>query len=203
MYPELKTNLVKAYNRYADDRDKREIDAWKIQERDHFVTLLKEQQKRTLLEIGAGTGKDSQSFQESGFEVVCTDGALGMVKLCRKKGLTALVTDFYNLGFTEESFDAIWALNCLLHVPKKELPAVLRGIRSVLKPMGLFYMGVWGGTESEGVWDSDSYTPKRFFSLYPDQQIQTVVADLFEVFYFKAVSFENLELHFQSMILEK
>ena len=88
-------------------------------------------------------------------------------------------------------------------MPKRELPEVLQGIKAVLKPTGLFYLGLWGGRESEGVWEDDAYTPKRFFSFYPDEQIQTVVANFFEILDFKAMTVEGVELHFQSMILRK
>jgi SAM-dependent methyltransferase len=197
----IRTNLIKAYDRYAQDRDKRDIHTWKIQEWDRFLALLKERQKKTLLEIGAGTGKLSESFKDSGLRVVSTDISFEMVKLCQKKGLSAFVMDFCSMAFPKESFDAIWALNCLLHVPKKELPEVLKGIQDVLRPAGLFYMGVYGGSESEGVWENDYYTPNRFFSSYLDGQIQEVVADFFEILYFKAIAIE--QGHFQSMILER
>jgi SAM-dependent methyltransferase len=203
MKPEFKTNLVETYNHHARERDKREIKPWKIQELERFVDILKDKQKRTLLEIGAGTGQYSRLVQERGFDVVSTDGSPGMVKLCREKGLLALVMDFYNLGFPDEHFEAIWAQNCLLHVPKKELPDVLRGIKTILKPKGLIYLGLWGGIEFEGVWESDSYTPKRFFSFYPDQQVQEEVANFFEIVYFKPIFVAGMELHFQSMILRK
>jgi len=200
---EMKINFAKIYDRYAQDRDKRGPATWKIQERDHFLALLKEEQKKTLLEIGAGTGRDSKFFKDSGLKVISTDMSFEMVRLCRKKELTAFVMDFYNLEFLEESFDAVWALNCLLHAPKKELPKVLKGIRAVLKPTGLFYMGVYGGTEFEGIWEDDFYRPKRFFSFYSDQRIKEVVADFFAILYFKTIPLEKGEPHFQSMILRK
>jgi SAM-dependent methyltransferase len=203
MKPEFKTNLVETYNRHAHERDKYEIEPWKAQEGEHFAAILKEKQTRTVLEIGAGTGNYSQFFQERGFEVICTDGSPGMSRLCGEKGLPALVMDFYHLGFPAGRFDAVWALNCLLHVPKKELPKVLQGIKAVLKPAGLFYLGMWGGVESEGVWESDTYIPKRFFSFYSDQQLQTMVANFFEILYFKAICIEGRELRFQSIILRK
>lgn len=197
----IKNNLVKAYDRYAEDRDNRKIADWKIQERAHFLELLKKEQKKTLLEIGAGTGKDSRFFQDNGLQVISTDISSEMVRLCRQKGLSAFLMDFYKLGFREGSFDAIWALNCLLHVPKKEFPEILQGIQYVLKPTGFFYIGVYGGREFEGIWQEDFYTPKRFFSFYPDQRIQEIVEVFFEVLYFKVVPLEEGKAHFQSMIL--
>lgn len=197
----IRANLVEAYDKYAEDRDSRKLADWKIQERAYFLGLLKEEQKETLLEIGAGTGRDSQFFRDNGLQVISTDISSEMVRLCHQKELSAFLMDFYNLGFRDRSFDAIWALNCLLHVPKKEFPEVLQGIQFVLKPTGLFYMGVYGGREFEGIWQEDFYTPKRFFSFYPDQRIQEVVSVFFEILYFKVVHLEEGKAHFQSMIL--
>ncbi|MFZ6026907.1 MAG: class I SAM-dependent methyltransferase [Chloroflexota bacterium] len=68
-----------------------------------------------------------------------------MVRLCRQKGLATSVMDMAELDFSPASFGAI-AMNSLLHLPKTALPGVLRQIHRVLKPDGLFYLGVHGGT---------------------------------------------------------
>jgi SAM-dependent methyltransferase len=66
------------------------------------------------------------------------------------------------------SFDAVFAMNCLLHVPNHDLPAV----RAVLRPGGLFFVGVYGGNESaEGPIDDDEHVPPRFFSWRTDEQL--------------------------------
>ncbi|AZR72108.1 hypothetical protein BBF96_01085 [Anoxybacter fermentans] len=202
MDQELKASLIETYDRHAKERDKSEIEPWKAEERDYFLNLLKKEQKKFLLEIGAGPGRDSKFFKDNGLEVIAIDISTEMVKLCKKKGLKAYVMDFYNLKFYPETFDAVWALNCLLHVPKKNLPKVLEGIRNVLKPNGLFYMGVYGGPDSEGVWEDDHYWPQRFFVFYTDEHIQEVVQEYFELVYFKTIPTGG-EIHFQSLILRK
>jgi SAM-dependent methyltransferase len=200
---EIKRDLVKTYNRHAAQRDDREIVDWRVAELDQFAGLLQQQRKKTVLEIGAGTGLESQFFLAQGFNITSTDQSPEMVKFCRDKGLSAVLMDFYHLSFAQAQFDAVWGFNCLLHVPKKDLPVVLKGIEAVLKPEGLLYAAVWGGTDFEGVWEDDPYIPKRFFSFYPDEQIQVVMSEVFEVIEFKPVAIEGRELHIQSMILRK
>jgi len=199
----IKTDLVKAYDRYAQERDKLEIAPWKIRERNHFLQILKEERKMNLLEIGAGTGKDSRFFKDSGFTLVSTDISFEMAKLRNEKGLFASVMDFYELGFSEESFDSIWTMNCMLHVPKRKLPGVLKGIRAVLRIKGLFYIGVYDGFDHQGPWEDDSYRPRRFFSLYADEALQDLLIDLFEIVHFKTVPLDENRSHFQSVILRK
>ena len=111
--------------------------------------------------------------------------------------------DMIDLDFRDESFDAVYSLNSLLHLPKTELPLVLREIRRVLKVDGLFFLGVYGGFDFEGIWEKDSYLPKRFFSFHSDEGLQRVVTTDFELLSFKPISSGDGDLHFQSLILRK
>ncbi|WP_241494640.1 class I SAM-dependent methyltransferase [Bacillus coahuilensis] len=156
-----------------------------------------------LLEIGAGTGKDSLYFKEQGLTTFSTDISSEMIKLCRDKGLNAAVMSFYNLDFPNHHFDSIWSLNCLLHVPKEDIRGVLNEIKRVLKPSGLFYLGVYGGENSEGIWEDDPYTPKRFFSFYDDASLKELLSELFIIENFEVVPKDIVggKFHFQSVIL--
>lgn len=127
-----------------------------------------------------------------------------MVALCRAKGLRASVRDFLHLDFPPASFEAVYALNCLLHVPKSDLPAVLRAIQRVLQPDGLFYLGLYGGIDSEGVWDDDWQEPKRFFSFHTDDGIEQAVRPHFRVLSSRRISVDrDGALHFQSLLLRR
>lgn len=196
-----KADLIAAYNRHAEERNHSRIADWKARERGRFLEKLRERKARTLLEVGAGPGRDGLFFKEHGFEVVCTDQSPEMVRLCREKGLQAEERSFEELGFPDGSFDAVYALNCLLHVPKSELPAALREIGRVLKPDGLFYMGVYGGVDSEGVWEQDHYEPKRFFAMYTNTSLLRAVGAHFRIESFNVVSLGEDSPHFQSLIL--
>src|SRR6185503_16154319 len=162
-------NLIESYNNHAKERDAYAVDAWKVEERANFLSLLQQEHKQSLLEIGAGAGKDSKFFNDQGLAVTCIDLSPEMVKLCKQKGLSAHVMDMTRLNFRPNSFDAVYSLNSLLHVPKVEFRNVLENVKKVLKPTGLFYLGVYGGEEFEGIWELDLYNPKRFFSLHSDE----------------------------------
>ncbi|MBU5483793.1 GNAT family N-acetyltransferase [Clostridium sp. MSJ-11] len=201
-YSSIKENLKESYDNYAYEREKSEIQQWKIAPRQNFLELLNKENKKTLLEIGAGTGKDSIFFKNNGLEVVAVDLSSEMVNICKDKGLEAYELDFYNIGKLNKKFHSVWAMNCLLHVPKENLPKVLNEIEKILEPGGIFFMGVYGGEDSEGVWEEDVYNPPRFFSFYTDERIKEVVSKHFSI-----VSFERVEtgekFHFQSIILRK
>jgi SAM-dependent methyltransferase len=199
----LKESLKASYNEQADSRDKVVIDDWKIIELESYINALNNEGSSSVLDIGAGSGQHGKFLLDHGFDVTCIDLSPTMVDTCRMKGLTAEVMDYYTLGFDAESFDAVWAMNTLLHVPKVSLPAVLKNIHTVLKEDGLFYMGVYGGKDSEGVWEEDTYIPKRFFSFYTNDDILDVVSPLFEVLNFHVVSEAGGNLDFQSLLLRK
>lgn len=204
MDDEIITGLRDAYNRSAGDRERGSLAPWKRDERQRFLELLRDEGKQVLLEIGAGTGKDGLFFEQHGLDVTCTDLSPAMVALCRQKGLRAHVRDFLNLGFAPDSFDAVYALNCLLHVPKRTLPAVLEAIHHLLRPGGLFYLGVYGGRDSEGIWADDDHEPKRFFSFHTDDGIQEVAQRTFGLVSFACIAVDRGPgLHVQSLILRR
>lgn len=204
MNNELRDSLRESYNRQAQQRDTSVTQAWKIEERSDFLSLLRQEHKHTLLEIGAGPGRDSRFFQDQGLETVCIDLSPEMVNLCQQKGLTAYVMDMADMLFPADSFDAVYALNSLLHLTKAELPGVLRRINVILKPAGLFYLGVYGGYDHEGVSERDFYTPKRFFSFYSDEHLRLVITEVFDILSFKRIALAGEQkLHFQSLILRK
>ncbi|MEM7035221.1 MAG: class I SAM-dependent methyltransferase [Chloroflexota bacterium] len=204
MSQDLRENLRQAYNNKAVERDDRTIQDWKLQEQQIFLALLQKEHKTRLLELGAGTGLDGQFFQAQGFTVTCTDLSPEMVRFCRQKGLDAHVMDFAHLDFPPASFDAVYALNSLLHLPKKELPKVLTNIDQLLHKNGLFYLGVYGGPDREGIYEEDTYEPKRFFAFYPDETLKQIVSNVFDLHQFNSIPLEaDSTLHFQSFILRK
>lgn len=194
-YEDVLANLRAWYDGEAADRDDTVKQRFKLAERAAFLDRLQVVRATSLLEVGAGTGQDSVYFRDAGLRVVAIDLAPEMVRRCREKGVDAYVRDVKDLQLPAESFDAVWAMNCLLHVPEADLPEVLRGIRSVLRPGGLFYVGQWGGEPDEGIRASDD----RFFSHRSDEQLFAAVRETFEVVDFHTLSDEGH--HFQSTTL--
>jgi SAM-dependent methyltransferase len=202
-YQQVIANLRKSYNReQAEQRDQAEKEAWKVAEREQFLALLQQEDKRNLLEIGAGTGTDSLFFQEHGLAVVSTDLSSAMVNLCREKGLAAYVMDFLSLDFPAGSFDAIYALNCLLHVPTHDLSAVLQKFHTLLRPNGLFFLCTYGGFEQEGIHGDDQHDPPRFFAHHTDEFMLHATSAFFDLVSFKAIPLQDKKWHAQSMVLQ-
>ena len=201
-YADVLAQLRFAYDGSAADRDASQKSAWKITERRAFLERLQSERQRRLLELGAGTGQDSVFFKEHGLEVVATDASPEMVAKCREKGVEAHVMDFLSLSFAPGSFDAAYALNCLLHVPNADLPAVLGAFRTVLAPRALLYIGVYGGDSFEGLKPNDWHDPPRFFSFRTDAELLRMVAPYFEIVDFHVVEEEN-DARFQALTVRR
>jgi SAM-dependent methyltransferase len=200
-YGEVAERNRAAYGeRAASRRDGHPKSHWKVEERAAFLDRLRVTEARTLLEVGCGTGQDSVYFQQQGLEVTAVDLSSSMVERTRAKGIKADVRDVLDLGFPESSFDSVYSLNTLLHVPNADLGAALTSIRAVLAPGGLFYLGVFGGEQEEGIAPEDQHVPPRFFSFRSDRQILEYAARVFDVLDFHVYD-DHAGIRFQALTL--
>lgn len=201
-YEQIVQELKSLYDETATSRSRSVIFPWKAAEREHFLRELLRDRKMSLLDMGAGHGQDALFFSDHGISVVCVDISSEMVRLCRSKGLDTHQVDFLNMPFASCSFDAVYAMNSLLHVPMSQIEQVLGIIRDLLRPRGLFYYGVYGGKSFEGVWQEDARERKRFYCYFTDAELLELVSCFFEVVYFRKIPVEGRQgFHFQSLIL--
>ena len=66
-------------------------------------------------------------------------------------------------------------------------------------------MGVYGGIDSEGIWEEDNYDPKRFFAFYTDDQMKRILSQNFKIIDFTITSnvSKGDEPHHQSITMRK
>ncbi len=102
--------------------------------------------KDLILDLGCGSGRDLRHFSQRGFRIVGVDYSFNLLKLARDFSEQPVVlADFLTLPFGENTFDAVWAIGSLLHVPRHQLPLVLQQIYRVLKPDALFFTSMKSG----------------------------------------------------------
>ena len=194
--------LVNSYEKYAHERASHSPDEFKVQERSEFLKFLEAEERETLLEIGCGPGWDAQFFQSQGLRVLAVDNTPTMVKLTAEKGIAAQVLDCYDLDEITECFDAVYTMNCLLHIPKRDFDRILHLISRRLNENGLMYLGIWGDQNFEGIWEQDKYAPKRFFSFWKVEALLEILQRSFRLEYYR-----RLEPHegriFNSLIVRK
>ncbi len=164
--------LAKAYDGDAAARDQRQLN-WRAEVLDEWSARLKPGAR--LIELGAGTGQAAAFLEDKGFSVLAIDLSPANVAKCRQRGLAAIVADMAALeAITDEvyrpPYDGAYAINSLIHFPKRQLNQALSSIRTALVPGAPLLLTLWGGQSSEGHWEDDWCDPPRFFAFYDDAE---------------------------------
>jgi SAM-dependent methyltransferase len=176
---------IDTYNRLAQEYDDETADFWDRFPRsvfDEFIRLA----KHKVLDVGSGPGRDGEVLKKAGLDVTCLDASESMNRLAQARGLKTVLADFNDLPFGGASFDGVWAYTSLIHVPKSEIGRPLDEIRRVLRPGGIFGLGVIEG-DAELYKESAGVNRPRWFSYYRKDEIEDLVVDKgFELVFFDA-----------------
>lgn len=148
-----------------------------IPERERFAELLSKGGR--VADLGCGPGRDSRFFVDRGLNVHGIDLSAEMVELARKRVPGAHFTQMAmeELAFPEGSFDGVWASASLHHLPKKRLLEVLKSVRELLKPGGLFYLTVKQGKGEGLVQDSRYGGLQKFYSYFELEEIVALLKE--------------------------
>jgi SAM-dependent methyltransferase len=126
------------YDANAEDFFRRSLAIPLIPEHGRFAAMLPPGGR--VLDAGCGSGRDARAFREAGFEVTATEAAPRLAALAqRHTGLDVQVLRFDEMDW-REAFDGIWTCASLLHVPRVEMPEVLRRLGGALVPGGAWFM---------------------------------------------------------------
>lgn len=175
---------IDTYNKIAIDYDDETVGFWDNFPKT-FLNKFIELSGHKIIDVGSGPGRDGLLLQETGKEVVCVDASEVMVKISTTRGLRSVLAEFDNLPFENNSFDGVWSYTALLHVPKKSVDTPLKEISRVLKPFGIFALGLIEG-ETEEYKESSGVNLPRWFSFYQkDEVINLVEKHGFELVYFE------------------
>lgn len=194
--------LRHAYDEDASHRNTLQDLQWRTAVLERWLAELPRSPR--LLELGPGTGQLALHAQQLGASVSAVDLSPQNVEYCRRRGIAAQVGDVRALGALEGLglFEGVYAINCLLHVPRAEHAAVVAGMRACLVPGGSVLIASWGGSDMEGIWEADRCDPPRFFCHYDDASFQALTFDGFEVVRREILREHVLdELHPQVLVL--
>jgi SAM-dependent methyltransferase len=175
---------IDTYNRMAKEYDNETVDFWDRFPRTYLDKFIELSGKR-VVDIGSGPGRDGLLLQQAGKLVVCVDASEAMVKLSTNRSLESVLADFENLPFENESFDGVWSYTALLHVPKKSLGVSVKEILRILKPSGIFALGLIEG-DTEEYRESSGVAMPRWFSFYQKDEVVDFCKQCgFELVYFE------------------
>ena len=104
-----------------------------------------------ILDFGCGPGRDLATFTRLGHHAVGVERVAAFAAMAREhSGCEVLEQDFLALDLPCAAFDGVFANASLFHVPKQELPRVLRELHATLKPRGVLFSSNPRGNDDEG-----------------------------------------------------
>ncbi len=175
---------LESYNRNArvfSEYFKGLLDLERRHEFKEFVGLLK---GNKILDLGCGGGDHALWFESQSLDTIGIDFSEEMIKICREKGLKAEVMDIEDLKFDDNSFDGIWAVTSLLHVPKSKINHVMDKLSRILKEEGILYVVVKEGQGEEFIIDKQNPETKRLFSFWEEKELLSTFSEKFKIINF-------------------
>jgi len=156
------------YNKYAAKEFEETVNQDMSEIMREFLNYLEEGD--TILDLGCGSGRDSLTLYELGYDVTPLDASSEMCKLAEiHTGLDVLQMTFEQIDF-DDVFDGIWACASLLHTPKKELSGILTKIARALNEKGILYMSFKLG-------DFEGFRGERYFSDFTTDSISQLLRE--------------------------
>lgn len=170
-------DLAAYYNRQAPRDKTRAMTPHRVECRDWFIRLLKEEHRHSLFELGCGTGVEGREFVKAGLHYTGVDLSEESIHLARAKGLDASVASGRSLPFADSMFPAAWTMSTLLHVPNAVIDDVVRELVRVTAPGAPIAVGLWSGDDEEVLNPEDLDEPRRFFSRRSDETVRRLFGD--------------------------
>ena len=189
-YIDCKKKTVESYNKNAKELSEKFKELMDLKRRHEFQRFIDLLHGNKILDLGCGSGDHSIYFKERGFDVTAIDLSEEMIRLCKEKGLNAFVKDIEDLDFEDKSFDGIWAVTSLLHIPKSKLHKVIKKLNHILKDGGVLYVCVKEGEGEKMIKDKSGNT-SRFFAFYNEEEIKKLFGDYFILIEHKKVQLKN------------
>ena len=187
-----KEETINSYNKNAKEFSKKFQELTDLKRRHEFSRFISLLSGKDILDLGCGSGDHSDYFAKQGLNVTCIDISEEMIKLCKEKGLNALVMDIENLKFDDNAFDGVWAVTSLLHIPKLKLPSVIDKLHLILKDKGILHVCVKEG-KGEGLIKDKEFDSQRFFSFWEKEGLLKLFEKKFSLIEFGKVRLGHTE----------
>ncbi|MEA3430918.1 MAG: methyltransferase domain-containing protein [Nanoarchaeota archaeon] len=143
---------------------------------DKFLVLLPKNAK--VLDLGCGAGIDAGYMTSKGFEVIGIDLSKEMLRLAKQKfpKIDFRQQDSRDIDFHANTFEGILAACSLIHITKKDVPALLKKLYQILKKDGTIYVGLQEG-KSEEIFIDEPFKPdeKLFLNIMSYDEIKDLL----------------------------
>jgi ubiquinone/menaquinone biosynthesis C-methylase UbiE len=134
-----------------------------------------------VLDAGCGPGRDLKEMQALGFEVTGVDNSQELLDMVPKEIVT-LKADLRSIPLPQASFEGVWAIASLLHLPRVEMKTALSEMRRLLVSGGHLMVSIKEGKGEN--WVADKGMEERFFTYYEGEELDQLLKGAgFEVEY--------------------
>lgn len=117
----------------------------------------------TIFDAGCGTGRLSQLMSQQGHHVSGCDTSEEAMRLCRVRGInTVFQADLNTLELEPEAFDVITSIDVLYHTGVSDDVAVMKRLRSGLKPGGILILNLVAHEFLRSTHDIAVHTRERY-----------------------------------------
>lgn len=151
-------------------------------QRRRFEALVKESlwsdfDRASILEIGAGHGRDAKYFASRGLHVVATEPSLELAKIAQKEtGRSVFPLRAQQIRGVYGRFDGVWATASLIHVPTAELEMVFRNLGAAVKVGGIIHASFLTGVGTPDV--AETLLDGRYFNRVSPARLRQIVASI-------------------------
>ena len=165
------------YNDQADIFEEKTRTLQKPAWMERFASLLPPHGK--MLDLGCAYGRDVKTYHDMGFEVVGVDGSEVMIEKAKKlvPECEFSVGDVRSIELEPESLDGIWASAIFVHIPKKDMPALIERLYRALKSGGKLYAAVYVG-DGEGMEADERYAgAAKYYTYFSTEEFRKLLID--------------------------
>lgn len=146
---------------------------------------------KKVLDIGCGPGVYLEWFRENGLEAMGIDLSDSFIEICSSKGLNVRKMDMEQPLLYPHSFDGLWAVTSLLHVPKEKVPVVIKEWARLLKPNGILFLVVKEGSGEGYREDSVNGSKNKWVSFFTEEEIKKLFSVSFDLIESSTVTYND------------
>ena len=163
----MDSRTIDYYNSNADEYFESTIGADMAALRKRFLKLV--QPGGSIIDIGAGSGRDLKYFLDVGFDA---EGIDLSCELCKKaevySGAKVMCTDLCEWQ-PDKKYDGVWANASLLHLPADEIEKFILRLPEILKNDGVAFVSMKSGI------DTGFDEKGRYFTNFTEQMMQVIL----------------------------
>lgn len=119
-----------------------------------FIKYMKPQ--GTIIDIGAGSGRDIKYFMKAGFEVQGIDASEELCRLSAEYTGAIIKCQTIQDWIPHMQYEGVWANASLIHLQKREVEDFINRLSKVLSEEGVLYISLKEGMD-EGVDEKGRY----------------------------------------------